>query len=189
MTCPMLNYENHMEVRLVKDKEPPPPSNDAGKTVVTITTISIAASLALKVMLPDININPPIALADPMPPAEEFPADWPNNPPPSVGGPSTSTLAPDPSYGYGRGFFQIVECGIVYPAAANFRAYPGLANHGIRGVVPHEEWVLLTGLVSYADGILWHQVVNQSRLWPSFQPGAFNQLDRNQLGWVAGCFI
>ncbi|BAU40686.1 hypothetical protein O77CONTIG1_00490 [Leptolyngbya sp. O-77] len=185
----MLNYENHMEVRLVKDKEPPPPSNDAGKAVVTITTISIAVSLALKVMLPDINLNPAIASPNTTPPVEDFPTEWPNNPPPSVNAPSTPVPGPDATDRYGRGFFQIVECGTIYPAAANFRAYPGLANHGIRGVVPHGEWVLLTGLVSYADGILWHQVVNQSRLWPSFELGAFNQLDRNQLGWVAGCFV
>ncbi len=61
MTCPMLNYENHMEVRLVKDKAPPP-SNDAGKTIVTITSISIAANLAIKVLFPDIAISPAIAL-------------------------------------------------------------------------------------------------------------------------------
>jgi len=58
----MLNYENHMEVRLVKDKAPPLPSNDAGKTIVTITSISIAANLAIKVLFPDIAISPAIAL-------------------------------------------------------------------------------------------------------------------------------
>ncbi|WP_448599379.1 hypothetical protein [Thermoleptolyngbya sp.] len=66
----------------------------------------------------------------------------------------------------------MVECHTVYPAAANFRAYPGLASRGIRGVVPHGAWVMLTGLSHHADGILWHQVINQSRLWQSFEPGA-----------------
>jgi len=183
MTCPMLNYENHMEVRLVKDKAPPPPSNDAGKTIVTITSISIAANLALKVLFPDITISPAIALDNTTPPAEAISIERHDNPPPH----QNPTFPPESSV-MGRGLFQIVECHTVYPAAANFRAYPGLASHGIRGVVPHGEWVMLTGLSHHADGILWHQVVNQSRLWQSFEPGAFNQLDANQLGWVAGCF-
>lgn len=191
MTCPMLNYDNHMEVRLVKDKASPPPSNDAGTTFVTITTISITVSLALKVLLPDININPAIAFPNTTPSPEELSTDWPGTSPTSGGGGQTApdVLPEYSSYRYRSEFVQIVDCHTVYPAAANFRAYPGLANHGIQGVVPHGEWVLLTGLVSYADGIVWHQVVNQSRLWQSFEPGAFNQIDANQLGWVAGCFM
>jgi hypothetical protein len=185
----MLNYDNHMEVRLVKDKEPPPPSNDAGKTFITITTISITVCLTLKVLLPDININPAIA-SNTTPPPEELPTSWPDAPPPfDIGVPTDPGVFPDSSYRNGGEFVQIVDCNTVYPAAANFRAYPGLASHGIRGVVPHGEFVLLTGLVSYADGIVWHQVVNQSRLWLSFERGAFNQTDANQLGWVAGCFM
>ncbi|MFQ3618834.1 MAG: hypothetical protein SNJ57_17100 [Cyanobacteriota bacterium] len=184
MTCPMLNYENHMEVRLVKDKEPPPPSKDAGKAIITITSISIAANLAFKVLLPDVNISPAIAFDYTLPPAEEIPVERYDNLPPH----QAPTFLPESSV-VGRSLFQIVECHTVYPAAANFRAYPGLASHGIRGIVPHGEWVMLTGLRRYADGILWHQVVNQSRLWQSFEPGAFNQLEANQLGWVAGCFI
>ncbi|GAB4459599.1 MAG: hypothetical protein OHK0037_05310 [Elainellaceae cyanobacterium] len=186
----MLNYDNHMEVRLVKDKEPPPPSNDAGQTLITITTVSITVSLALKVLLPDININPAIAFPNTTPPPEEFSTGWPDSPPISGGGGQTAPdVLPEYSYRNGGEFVQIVDCNTVYPAAANFRAYPGLASHGIRGVVPHGELVLLTGLVSYADGIVWHQVVNQSPLWQSFEPGAFNQIDANQLGWVAGCFM
>ncbi|GAB4156049.1 MAG: hypothetical protein Fur0046_35950 [Cyanobacteria bacterium J069] len=182
----MLNYENHMEVRLVKDKEPPPPPNDAGKTIVTVTTISISTYLTLKVLLPEITIDPAIAFPQTIPPTpvETFDPEWSDDlPMPPVGGQSSGSVVA------AQGWFQIVECNTIYPAAANFRAYPGLASHGIRGVVPHNQWVMLTGAVRYADGIVWHQVVNQSRLWRSFKPGSSNQLEANQLGWVAGCFM
>ncbi|MEL6385016.1 MAG: hypothetical protein AAFQ89_21650, partial [Cyanobacteria bacterium J06626_18] len=80
-------------------------------------------------------------------------------------------------------------CNGVLAGSANFRDWPALTPSAIRGVIPVGQWVSLTGKKVPSDGLFWYEAVNEAVLTPSVEPAAQNQLQANQLGWIADCFV
>ncbi|TVP65527.1 MAG: SH3 domain-containing protein [Leptolyngbya sp. LCM1.Bin17] len=72
---------------------------------------------------------------------------------------------------------------------ANFRAYPSLDAAAIQGVVLAGDPVQLTGHTVFADGVFWYEAKNELPLALSSEPHSNNQLDRQQVGWIAECFV
>ncbi|MDX2211855.1 MAG: hypothetical protein SFY66_01075 [Oculatellaceae cyanobacterium bins.114] len=176
-----LDYENHLELRLVKDKKPDPPKGN-GATIVTVTvTVAITFALSLESSL---IFPPPGSSDDPPATSVSFETG-------SGGGDKPTSVPPEelPFPATPDQKLQINDCNGVYYAGANFRVEPALTPLVIRGVVPEGEWVTLTGKTDSADGIIWYQATNDSELEFSIEPGAQNRTQANQTGWIAACFL
>lgn len=180
----MLNNKNHIEVRLIEDKEPPPPKSNGG----IVITITVTATLALTFTL---TFKPEIIFPDRREPPPEIPWPIPLNvesplPPeehPFIVG--EHLLAPKPGLAV-----RINQCNGSDYAGANFRGFLSLTPLSIRGVVPQGDWVVLTGITARTHDIFWYEAINQSALSRSNEPYAKEQkMDSNQKGWIAACFV
>lgn len=198
-----LEYDNHLEVQLVKNKpKEKPPVIDP----FLILIILFAASILIPVLGPiDVFNNNGTGLPQVPPTEDSFP---PSATPNSSSGDSSSQIPatspdslsditnnrsvevsdPDPRV-ITTGSIQINTCN-EHPAAANFRAYPNYSPNVIKGVVEWREWVYLTGITAYGDGIRWYQAMNYLPLRRSEDVyEIYDRSQRNQIGWIAACFV
>ncbi|MEO1209205.1 MAG: hypothetical protein AAFX78_06655 [Cyanobacteria bacterium J06638_20] len=179
----LLNYDNHLEIALKKEKKPPPPDN-TGKIIATITlTLTLTFTLEATGIINLVAPQPKYAHTDPPTPFHTPYVLQPGHPPldsdesrPNVGGP-------------GLGNLQIHSC-YGHPSSANFRESPAHDDAAIKGTVPIGEWVYLTGETAVRDGIVWYEAVNYSPLAMSNNGYAASyQPQASQFGWIAACFV
>ena len=189
----VLTYDNHLEVHLLPTKKnpPPPPPDNAVVTVVTISigiTITIALELAGVINIGEVAVALPMAEQRSQDQISPFEGDSIERritkPNPPVGGP----LLPNPGVTYSNYRVRIDRCHDMRYEGANFRAYPAMTPHAIKGAVLTGEWVVLTGVTAYGDGILWYEVMNESPLTHSLEAYTYVSAP-NQYGWIASCFI
>lgn len=84
---------------------------------------------------------------------------------------------------------SISQCHKFIVEGANFRSAPSLDSSVIKGIILAGQSVLLTGTTAYGDGLFWYEATNEFVLTPSIELNAQNQIDANQLGWIAACFV
>ncbi|MBE9101161.1 hypothetical protein [Vacuolonema iberomarrocanum] len=196
-----LDYENHLEVQLVKNKPKEKPPSDNGLRFIATTVISVPIALELigtidvfpdnltitpQIPQPEVVLPPP---PTPMPAPEIVDHPIPDNPvveplnPPVIG---VSNTNPGVLI---AGSMQIDQCNGHF-LAANFRAYPAYTPTAIRGAVLRGEWVYLTGETADSDGILWYEAINYDPLALS-EDGyeIYYRSQANQVGWIARCFV
>jgi len=179
VTAMDLNYDNHLEVHLLPTKKNPPPKND--NPILTVVTISISVTITLALELTGvIDLNKD---------AEAFPPiDFinPQIPPPNP--PDRNAFPPNCKDADSNKRVRIDRCHGVRYEGANFRDYPAMTPHAIKGAVLPGEWVVLTGVTDHRDGILWYEVINESPLTHSLEAYTYVPAP-NQYGWIASCFI
>lgn len=71
---------------------------------------------------------------------------------------------------------------------AHFRKQPTFASNAILGAVKAGDTVQLTGNQVFVDGIWWHEAI-ASTLHAASTDQAQNNLEPNQTGWIASCFV
>ena len=81
------------------------------------------------------------------------------------------------------------SCNGLNVIGADFRMQPSEADSVIQGIVSPNQWVSLTGITAYENGVIWYQAVNESELSRSTNPNANNQLFELQQGWIQECFV
>lgn len=180
----MLTYDNHVEVRLIENKKPEPEKSDVGVVITVGVTVTLAITLTLSFAAelpgkpPSINPyweEPEQSEEDKKNSGEEMVTPIPKSTP--------FALVPGQRV-------RIDQCnGVEEYDGANFRDYPALTPVTIRGVVPEGDWVTIMSEKIDANGISWYQVVNLSRLSESDQPNVQHDLEANQMGWIAACFV
>ena len=178
----VLNYDNHLEIHLVKNP-PPPPEDKAFRTFVTISvsvTITITLELAGVIDIRDFLILDPIDPSQIVHPENDSSSN------PEI--PVVVTVPPNPEGTDSNHRVQIDQCHGVPSEGAYFRAYPAMAPDAIKGAVRRGEWVVLTGVKEYGDGITWYEVINESPLDHSPAAYAYEPAP-NQYGWIASCFV
>lgn len=127
--------------------------------------------------------------ANSMLPTQSAVANTPSPPPaaPSLSAPApapTQSSAPDYS---GYQAHRITTCS-GQESNANFRQFPSLSSSAILGAVRHGDLVYLTGRTTSQNGVAWYEAIAPS-LFPVPDPGAVNNPQPNQLGWIASCFV
>jgi len=201
---PCLDYDNHVEVRLLKDKPAPPPKSDNGATFFAVAiSLPITFTLFGELIggIDNFNLFPPEE-----PPAETYVAPDDDIPRGGISGPTPPlpayppqqplpplSLTPGTYAHYVDSFrnvqIQIEECNGHYPPGANFRSQPELSPGVILGAVMTGEWVKLTGRRIEGDGIVWYEARNESRLEISLENPGSRRLWADQIGWIAACFV
>jgi len=203
---PSLDYDNHVEVRLIKDKPPDPPKGDNGVTFLAVAlTVTLPFTFALD-LFPGLNAEfnwpqnvqvrweeTPSVSEPPQAPAPPLPANVPETIPSPIPQPSDPPaqrvlMVQERRIVQARRM-QVWECNGVYPIAANFRAYPSRSPFVIQGAVLPGDWVTLTGRRSLGDGIVWYEAINESNLTHSVESQAPYQPAARQMGWIASCFV
>jgi hypothetical protein len=177
----LLNLDNHLEVALKKNKEPPKPDH-TGKIIAAIVLFSVIAVNLESTETTDFFPSEPKPVRQPHSPslaAPSYPAHDPfhsGDSPSSIGGPGLGNLQIDSCHGH--------------PSSAHFRAYPAHDAAAIKGIVPIGEWVYLTGEMVNGGGIRWYEAVNYSPLAMSNDGYATSyQPQASQFGWIAACFV
>jgi hypothetical protein len=94
---------------------------------------------------------------------------------------------PSPNYAQNYQAHRITTCE-GQESNTNFRAYPSLSPNALLGAVRHNDIVYLTGRQTYENGVAWHEAIAPS-LFPVPDPGAINNTQPNQVGWIASCFV
>lgn len=139
------------------------PVQSAG--VVGVATIPTPTT-APPVAAPSVSVSP-----SPSPSSSPAPVLT----PPVVSSPvETAMSTAQPSIPEGYVPYQIDTCNGT-PATARLRRYPSLDQSAQIGVVQRGRTILLTGVTSEGDGLLWYEVANP--------------VDPSQKGWIAGCFV
>lgn len=186
-----LNYDNHLEVYLRKNKEPP--KKKPGVHVTTVFTLAVTATLTLQVngVLDLGNYKMKGTVAESIPETDQpipEPTEIPQFTPPAqpIPNPLNNFQTVDTS----SVRVQIHPCSHYHSSGANFRELPLLSSKTIKGMVAIGDWVALTGLTVNSDGIIWYEVMNETPLLLSAEghPDAFNPAPF-QYGWIASCFI
>ena len=182
----VLNYDNHLEIYLVKN--PPPTSKD--NAFMTFVTISIGITITLALELSGvINFDENVkacSISGSIDKSQTFPCEGDPNGNPNI--PAESAVLPSPEDTDSNHRVQIDRCYGQLSEGANFRAYPAMTPDAIRGAVLAGEWVVLTGVKEHGDGITWYEVINESPLDHSPAAYAYEPAP-NQYGWIASCFV
>jgi len=195
VTAMDLNYDNHLEVHLLPTKKNPPPKND--NPILTVVTISISVTITLALELTGvIDLNKDAEAFPPRPIIEKIDGSQgsgneddfinPQIPPPNP--PDRNAFPPNCKDADLNKRVRIDRCHGVRYEGANFRDYPAMTPHAIKGAVLPGEWVVLTGVTNHRDGILWYEVINESPLTHSLEAYTYVPAP-NQYGWIASCFI
>lgn len=193
---PCLDYDNHVEVRLIKDKPPPPKQNNG----FAFFAVAFTLGLTLFKFAPEFNTEFGLPSTIQIPTIESIPSsDIPNieqlpdiplpvNIPSNGWTPNQAPLEIEDSSDMNFHRVQIEECNGHFKAA-NFRSKPSLSPSVIKGAVMQGEWVEVTGRTSVADGITWYEARNLFELARSLDSSAPYQGYRGQWGWIAACFV